>query len=191
MSDPDKAKVDVEVRYGSVVGELGSFGPRVYLDGRELPSTDYAFDERTGVVMIDPDVMQRAMAAKIAWTRTPPSEDGWYFYRPIDLPESTSIVMRDRGLWYYLGSEEFERDEEMPHLGYEFWPVPIEPPDPKPRHITPTLLGDPRGWRLRCRACGSTTSIEPESSDCPAGRFHGSLHDCGRKDAVLLMEPIE
>lgn len=70
------------------------------------------------------------------WTRTPPSEPGYYWCRRQDDPRSRWIasldVCGDIRIWSICGAEDWD-DEESLVTWVEWWLTPIEPPsEPAP-----------------------------------------------------------
>lgn len=73
------------------------------------------------------------------WTKEPPIVDGMYWLRSpredhgiIGCPDPAvwlRLDMHGPDRWYALGSEIGREDDEMVEHGYEFWPVPLTPPE--------------------------------------------------------------
>jgi len=65
-----------------------------------------------------------------AWSNRTPTERGFYFARRGDDDEITIHEISDNGLVDAIGYDFARRVEELSTNGWEWWPVPIKPPEP-------------------------------------------------------------
>jgi len=105
-----------------------------------------------------------------AWSKTPPSDDGYYWVRLDDryitFMERDS-VRRSGAVWVRAGIDMPSTTQELIDEGADFWPERIEPPEEE--------VASAFSW-WRCTGCFVVIQTPADES---------AIHDCEFPDATL------